>query len=68
MKDNDIICARGSGKSSYQLIKHIRAEVIKEFAERLKRESRLFGCDTYLVFEFSLDNLVKEMTEVSENA
>ena len=45
-------------------IKEIKSEAIKEFAEKLKAEKRLFNC-MYSDRDFALaiDNLVKEMTE-----
>ena len=45
MKDNEIkgMCARGSGKSSYELIKRIRAEAYKEFAEKITEIFKLYS-------------------------
>ena len=66
-------CARGSAKSSRELREYtdtVRAEAIKEFAERLKRnidEGELYGkhYDYVLTIEH-IDYLVKEM--VGENS
>lgn len=45
----------------------IRAEAIKEFAERLKEKLQWdVEFDNKLVFERDIDNLVKEMTEVEK--
>lgn len=38
----------------------IKAEAVKEFAERLKAVSHPYA-DTQMVFELQIDNLVKEM-------
>lgn len=38
----------------------VRAEAVKEFAERLKAVSHPYA-DTQMVFELQIDNLVKEM-------
>lgn len=52
-------------------MKIIRLQAVKEFAERLK-EKKYKSCDwshgehPYVVEECDIDNLVKEMTEVSE--
>ena len=46
-------------------IKVIRLQAIKEFAERLKRE-RLVDRGYEISHEGTIDNLVKEMTEVEE--
>jgi hypothetical protein len=76
MKDNKIkkgMCARGSGKSSYELIKHIRTDAIKEFAERLRENADfLKEDDDYIGYAecvrvCHIDNLVNEMTEGNGN-
>ena len=49
----------------------IRAEAIKEFAERLKENFEIYTDDeesNALYVRSLIDNLVKEMTEVKENA
>jgi hypothetical protein len=52
-------------KLSQSEIGDIRAEAIKEFAERLKYKTCCIPqCHfTYAEVEFKIDNLVKEMTE-----
>lgn len=49
-------------------LKIARAEAIKEFAERLKKEMAYCSAETdeMIVFETEFDNLVKEMTEDKE--
>lgn len=47
---------------------HLKSEAIKEFAERFKEkyEKPFFYLGSYEQFMREVDNLVKEMTEVSE--
>lgn len=44
-------------------LKQVRAEAIKEFAERLKAEATLQHGGVTVVYGSCIDNLVKEMTE-----
>ena len=48
-----------------KLIKEIKSEAIKEFAERLKKEA-LIDSGYEVLQSGTIDNLVKEMTEVQE--
>jgi hypothetical protein len=51
----------------YKAIKTAKTEAIKEFAERLNKHSVYADdYDCFMVSTESIDNLVKEMTEVSE--
>lgn len=43
-----------------KMYSEVRAEAVKEFAERLKAVSHPYA-DTQMVFELQIDNLVKEM-------
>lgn len=53
-----------------KMYSEVRAEAVKEFAERLK--DKVYYCekrdntDNFVIDEMDIDNLVKEMTEVSE--
>ena len=49
----------------YQVADEIKSVAIKDFAERLKRE-RLVDRGYEILHEGTIDNLVKEMTEVEE--
>ena len=59
------------GTSCHWCIAQHRAEAIKEFAERLKKNARKFteydeggwGCTVYAVKVEDIDNTVEEMTE-----
>ena len=57
-------------EASEKLENQIKSEVIKEFAERLKtnfnKNIRLYGRCTVCDATTEIDDLVKEMTEVSE--
>lgn len=46
-------------------IEGVRAEAIKEFAERLKDKLRELG--RFVVYNEDIDNLVKELTEVKDD-
>ena len=48
-----------------KLIKEIKSEAIKDFAERLKKEA-LIDSGYEVLQSGTIDNLVKEMTEVQE--
>lgn len=54
-----------------KMYSEVRAEVIKEFANRLTDKADLIKANAFesrlAIWQDDIDNLVKEMTEVSEN-
>ena len=74
--NNNMMCSKSSedyDKWFFSVSKDISYQAIKEFADRLKDsadKTRIKNMETekvvFYMDEFKLDNLVKEMTEVSE--
>ena len=49
-----------------KMYSEVRAEAIKEFAERLKNEFEISSAYSSAYIECQIDNIVKEMTEENE--
>lgn len=57
----------GTAKVQSQTCAVVRVKAVREFAERLKKKAYLNNYCVNVVTNDEIDNLVKEMTEVSEN-
>ncbi len=68
--EESIDCSRKEHNRSLQKMQQLKSEAIKEFAEQLKETaysySDISGYRSTVVDADSIDNLVKEMTEVQE--
>lgn len=68
--EESIDCSRKEYNRSLQKMQQLKSEAIKEFAEQLKETaysySDISGYRSTVVDADSIDNLVKEMTEVQE--
>lgn len=68
--EESIDCSRKEYNRSLQKMQQLKSEAIKEFAERLKETaysySDISGYRSTVVDADSIDNLIKEMTEVQK--